>query len=76
MSTVLIARFKDKREASLVAKLIKQYRKTSTVMTGKNLEDLYLGEMIEEGMKEKGTISLEDFKKYLNKRTKAAYASR
>ncbi len=69
--SVLIARFKNKREASFAAKLIKQYRKTSTVMTGKNLEDLYLGEMIEEGMKEKGNLSPEVFKKYLDKRTSA-----
>ncbi len=69
--SVLIARFKNKREASFAAKLIKQYRKSSTVMTGKNLEDLYLGEMIEEGMKETGNIPLNEFKKYLDKRIKA-----
>lgn len=66
--TVLIARFKNKREASFAARLIKQYRKDSKVMTGENLEDLYLGEMIEEALKEKGTISGEKFKKYLDKR--------
>ena len=66
--TVLIARFKNQREATFAAKLIKQYRKTSKVMTGKNLEDLYLGEMIEEGLKERGNISKDVFKKYLDKR--------
>jgi hypothetical protein len=69
--SVLIARFKNKREATFAAKLIKQFRKTATVMTGKNLEDLYLGEMIEEGMKETRNIPLKDFKKYLDKRIKA-----
>ncbi len=69
--SVLIARFRNKREASFAAKLIKQYRKTSTVMTGSNLEDLYLGEMIKEGMKETGNISLKEFKKYLDERIKA-----
>ncbi len=69
--SVLIARFKNKREATFAAKLIKQYRKTSVVVTGKNLEDLYLGEMIVEGMKEKSNMSLEDFKKYLDKRISA-----
>jgi hypothetical protein len=69
--TVLIARFKSKREASFAAKLIKQYRKNSTVMTGNNLEDLYLGKMIEEGMKKTETIPLKEFKKYLDKRIKA-----
>lgn len=72
MSTVLIARFKNRREASLIAKLIRQFRKTTRVMTGTNLEDLYLGEMIEEGMKEKGTLSLREFKKYLDNRISAA----
>ena len=69
--SVLIARFKSKREASFAAKLIKQYRKTSKVLTGENLEDLYLGEMIEMGMKETKNIPLEEFKKYLAKRIKA-----
>ena len=70
--TVLIARFKNQREATFAARLIKQYRKTSKVMTGKNLEDLYLGEMIEEGMEEKGTINRKEFKKYLNKRLRTS----
>ena len=65
--TVLIARFKNQREATFAAKLIKQYRKTSKVITGKNLEDLYLGEMIEEGLKVKGNISSEYFKKYFKR---------
>ena len=69
--SILIARFKNKREASFAAKLIKQYRKTSTVMTGSNLEDLYLGEMIKEGMKETRNIPLKEFKKYLDDRIKA-----
>ena len=66
--SVLIARFKNKHEASFAAKLIKQYRKTSKVLTGENLEDLYMGQMIEEGLKEKGTIPKGEFKKYLAKR--------
>ena len=72
MSAVLIARFKSKREANLVARLIKRYRSTSTVITGMNIEDAYLGEMVEEGMREKGSISLLEFKKYLDKRIKAS----
>ena len=67
MSAVLVTRFKDKREADLVARLLKRYHKTSRVMTGKNLEDLYLGQLIEEGMRQKGKISLEEFKKNLEK---------
>lgn len=71
MSTVLLARFKHKRDANLVAKLIKQYRRNSSVMTGSSLEDLYLGEMINEGLKETENIPLKDFKKYLAGRIKA-----
>ena len=69
--TVLIARFKNKREASFAARLIKQYKRTSKVMTGEKLEDLYLGEMINVGLNETENIPLKDFKKYLAGRIKA-----
>lgn len=68
---VLIARSKNKREASFAARLIRQYKRTSTVITGESLEDLYLGEMINEGLKETMDIPLKNFKKYLNGRIKA-----
>ncbi len=72
MSEVLIARFKSKREADAVTKFIKQHSASSTLVRGKNLEDLWLGEMIEEGMKEKKNIPVTVFKKYLEKRIKEA----
>ena len=64
----MIARFKNKKEANLASRLIKQHVKSSRLITGSNLEDLYLGEMIEEGMKAKGNLSVTSFKKYLAKR--------
>ena len=39
---------------------------------GEAWEDLYLGEMIEEGMKEKGQISEAEFSAFLDKKIKAA----
>ena len=70
MSEVLIARFKSKREADAVTKFIKQHSASSTLVRGKNLEDLWLGEMIEEGMKKNIPVTV--FKKYLEKRIKEA----
>ena len=68
MGAVLIARFKTKREANRISRLIKEHSKTVRSVTGTNLEDMYLGEMIEEGMKEKKDHPLQVFKKFLNKR--------
>ena len=68
MGAVLIARFKTKREANRISRLIKENSKSVRSVTGTSLEDMYLGEMIEEGMMEKKDHAIEDFKKYLNKR--------
>ena len=70
MSEILIARFKTKREADVVTKLIKVHSASTTLVRGKNLEDLWLGEMIEEGMKEKGSQPIAVFKKKLDKQIK------
>ncbi len=69
MEAVLIARFKTIRDAKRISRLIKEHTKSARSITGTSLEDLYLGEMIEKGMKEKKDHSVEEFKKYLNKRT-------
>lgn len=71
MPAVLIARFKNKKEANLASRLIRSHIKYSRMVSGENMEDLYLGEMIEEGMKSK-SISVKNFKKYLGKRIKEA----
>ena len=71
MSEVLIAKFKTKREAEAVTKLIRKHSTSSTLVRGNSLEDLWLGEMIDEGMKEKGTFSIAAFKKSLAKQIKS-----
>jgi len=70
--TVLVAKFRSRRDADFVAGLIKRFRKNTKVLKGENLEDLYLGEMIEEGMKEKGEISETEFAAFLERKIKAA----
>ena len=68
MSEVMIARFKNKKEADFASRLIKKHVKSSRLITGSNLEDLYLGEMIDEGIKAKSNLSTASFKKYLERR--------
>lgn len=70
MSTVLIARFKNKKEAALATRLIKLHVKSPRLVVGNNLEDLWLGEMIDEGMKEKRNHSIKTFEKRLDKQIK------
>ncbi len=72
MSSVLVARFKNKKDANFVASLIKKFRKNTKVLQGEAWEDLYLGEMIEEGMKDKGEISEKEFSAFLDKKIKTA----
>jgi hypothetical protein len=67
MAEVLIAEFKNKREAELIAQLIGTMRQAKVLQKGKNLEDMYFAKMIDEGMKEKGTVSLAAFKRDLHK---------
>lgn len=71
MSEVLIARFKNKREADAITKLIRKHSTSSTLVRGSSLEDLWLGEMIDEGMKQKKNFSLSAFKKSLAEQVKA-----
>ena len=71
MSEVLIARFKNKRDADAITKLIRKHSASSTLVRGNSLEDLWLAEMIDEGMKEKKNHSISTFKKALDKRIKA-----
>ncbi|MFN6088121.1 MAG: hypothetical protein ACK47E_05185 [Cyclobacteriaceae bacterium] len=71
MSEILIARFKNKKEADAATKLIKKQSASSTLLRGTNLEDMLLGELINEGMKDKENIPIAVFKKQLNERIKA-----
>jgi hypothetical protein len=68
MPSLLLASFKTKREANRISRLILEHSKPTRSIIGSNLEDMYLAEMIEEGMKEKGEVRIADFKKYLTKR--------
>jgi hypothetical protein len=72
MSALLIAEFKSRREAELVAELIGKLRTGTVLQHGKNLEDLYFTQLITKGSKEKGTVPLSAFKKQLLKRAKQA----
>jgi len=68
MSTVLIARFKSKKEAEKAALSLKA---SADVLLGENieeLEDFILGQFIEEGMQEEGEISSDEFKKFLDEK--------
>jgi hypothetical protein len=70
MQNVVVARFENKHDADFIARMIKRYRKNARVLKGEHWEDLYLGEMIEEGMKEKGEISEKEFISFLDKKIK------
>ena len=64
MSTVLIVRFKTKKEANLAAKLLKKSGSQSIVTTEENLEDMedmYLARLIDEGMQEEGEVDFDEF---------------
>lgn len=65
MAALLLASFKTKREANLVAKLIDTMRTAKVLQRGKNLDDMYFAELITQGMKEKGTVNLASFKREL-----------
>jgi hypothetical protein len=63
--TVLVAKFKNKREANFAASAIRKIQKNVEMVNGKHWEDFYFGQMIDEGMKEKGNVSLTDIRKKL-----------
>ncbi|HMI66328.1 MAG TPA: hypothetical protein VK517_09850 [Cyclobacteriaceae bacterium] len=68
MSAVLLAEFKNKKDADLIVELIGQLRSGKVLSRGKDVEELYFAELIKTGYKEKGYISSAAFKKYLAKR--------
>jgi hypothetical protein len=65
--TVLVAKFRNKREAELAASYIRKMKNKPVVMKEKHWEDFYLAEMIDEGMNEKGIVPLEKIRKKLGK---------
>jgi hypothetical protein len=68
MSALLLAEFKNKKDADLIVKLISQLRSGRVLSSGKDVEELYFAELIKAGYKEKGCISSGTFKKHLAKR--------
>ncbi|MCW5910855.1 MAG: hypothetical protein KIT62_07265 [Cyclobacteriaceae bacterium] len=70
MAEILIAKFKTKREADAVSKLIKERKRTAQLMRGNSIEDIVLGELITEGMKGK-SYPIKTFNKALNAQIKA-----
>jgi len=70
MAALLLAAFKNKREADLVAQLIGTMPQAKVLQKGKNLEDMYFAELITEGMKEKGSRPVSAFKKKLDRQIK------
>jgi len=71
MSRVVVATFENKRDADFIAGMIKRFRKSARVLKGEKLEDIYLGEMIEEGMQDEREISEEEFTAFLNRKIKS-----
>ena len=71
MSKVVVATFQNKRDADFIAGMIKRFRKNAKVLRGEKLEDVYLGELIEEGMQDEREISEDEFSMFLNKKIKS-----
>ncbi|MBS1557373.1 MAG: hypothetical protein JST69_01495 [Bacteroidetes bacterium] len=71
MSEILIARFKNKREADAATKLIKDRSTAPKLLRGSNLEDMLLGELITKAMKEKRSLPIKILKKQLGAQIKA-----
>ncbi len=67
MSNVIVARFRRKKDAEQVKKMIKKLGRDAEIIKGEKLEDLWLGKMIDEGMKEGGEVPIEAIHKKLRK---------
>ena len=65
MSTVILARFKNKRDATSAAKLMKKFKSDVSLLDSDIWEDMELGRLIDEGMKEKGQVPVETILKKL-----------
>jgi hypothetical protein len=67
-SVLLLAEFKNKKNADLIEALIGQLSSGKVLSRGKDVEELYFAELSKAGCKEKGYISSAAFKKHLAKR--------
>jgi hypothetical protein len=67
MSAIIIARFESKREANAAAKFMKRYRSEVRIMNPRLWDDWEFGKLIDEGMREKGEVSIETIREKLRR---------
>ncbi len=67
MNTVLIARFKNKKDASSAARLMKQFKSDVGLLDEASWEDIELAKLIDAGMKEPGQVPLKTILEKLKK---------
>lgn len=66
MKTIIL-KPKEESQSKLVMSLMKELKIPARFMTEEEVEDAYLARMIDEGMKEKGEVPLEQIRKKLRK---------
>jgi hypothetical protein len=67
MSTMLVAKFRNKKDADKAVQFLKTLRGKMRLMRGENWDDFIFGQMIEEGVKEKKEVPVEKVHKLLRK---------
>jgi len=67
MSTVIVAKFKSKRDADEAARFIRKFKSELKVMSSQESEDFYLAQLIDEGMSDSRDIPLEELQRRLRK---------
>ena len=67
MSAVIIARFKNKREANAAVKYIKRYKSEIGIVNSAVWDDWEFGKLIDEGMKTKKEVSIEAIREKLRR---------
>jgi hypothetical protein len=66
MKTFII-QSKEESKTNLVLSLLKQLKIKARLLSEDELEDAYLARLIDEGMKEKGTVPMSEIRKKLRK---------
>jgi hypothetical protein len=64
---MIVAKFKNRRDADEAAQLIRKYKSELKVMSAEEAEDFYLAQLIDEGMKEPGEVPLAEIQRRLRK---------
>ena len=68
MSTYIIARFGNKNTARKAASLMTKLRSKVRVINNTKWEDVYLAEMINESMRDKGEMTEQEFSAWLKRK--------